>query len=213
MAKKRIGLGVAVAAAVGLVASTAFAATYWTGWVSEESGGPVAGCSAWTEAAVGFGCSGSYCDNVRLLCETLPFGAKVNQATDYWSGWFSEEHDGYGTYHSEGWYRYEDENYHVCHSYDNQPGVVTGIRCSGSYCDNISVECSQLIVQRGGILGPTLPVGVTNCAWTGWYSEEQGSVDFGDNRYITGVECAGSRCDDKRFYVCSLVDPSLVVNP
>lgn len=207
MIKKKVGFGLAIATL--MVAATASAATYWTGWVSEESGGPATGCSQWNEAANGAGCQGSYCDKVRLQCTTAPFGVTIEPDSVYWSGFFSEEHDQYSTWHSEGWYHYEDENYHVCHSWDGQPGFVTAIRCSGSYCDNISIECGQASLQYGQ-WGPSFPVSVTNCSWSGWYSEEQGSVNFGTNRYITGVECNGSRCDNKRYYVCSMIDPTPV---
>lgn len=212
MTKRRLGLGIALAMTLGSVASPADAALYWTPWVSEEGGGPATQCNAWNEAAVGFGCSGSYCDNVRLLCETMPFSTTLDSSTDYWTGWFSEEHDSYSTWYSSGWYPWANENYRVCHNTDSQPGIVSGIRCNGSYCDNISIECAQAIKNVGFF---TWDVGVTNCSWSGWYSEEQGSVDFGWNRYITGVECSGSRCDNKRFYVCSLVDPygDLVLDP
>jgi hypothetical protein len=192
-------------AAFGSVSSTANAALYWTPWVSEEGGGPASICTAWNEAAVGFGCSGGWCDNVRLLCETLPFNATLDPSTDFWSGYFSEEHDEYGTVISTGWYPYFDENYHVCHGGWGQPGLVNGIRCSGSSCDNISIECAQ---PKATVNGAVVSVQSTSCSWTGWYSEEQGSVDFGWNRYITGVECQGAYCDNKRFLVCSLVNPA-----
>ena len=196
-----------VAAVVLYLLSSAcpsFAELYWTPWVSEENSGPPSMCNAWNEAAVGFGCSGRYCDNVRLLCETMPFNTELDPATDYWTGYFSEEHDDVEQWQSAGWYPYSDEHYRVCHA-TSTAGLVSGIKCRGSYCDNISVECTQPVKYVGNT---RYPVKVTNCSWTAWQSEEQGSRDFGWNRYITGVECQGSYCDNKRFYVCSLVDPA-----
>jgi hypothetical protein len=195
----KTGLGMLLVMASAFTAKTAGA--WWTPWISEENG--VATCDDFEEAARGFGCSGKYCDNVQLLCDVLPFGAFPDTENRYWTGYFSEEHDQYSTWYSGGWYPWDNENYEVCYGWDTTPGLVTGIDCSGSYCDNIRLECTQ-IVQL--VYGVPYWLGVTNCSWSGWYSEEQGSVDFGWNRFITGVECQGSYCDNKRFYVCSLVD-------
>jgi hypothetical protein len=178
---------------------------YWTQWVSEEGGGPPSACTFWNEAAVGFGCSGKYCDNVQLLCETLPFNITLDSSTDYWTNYFSEEHDAFVEWTSWGWYPYADENFQVCHSNTSAPGLVSGIKCRGSYCDQISIECTQ---PAKYVNGRRYAVAVQGCTWTAWQSEEQGSKDFGWNRYITGVKCRGSYCDDKSFYVCSLVDPA-----
>jgi hypothetical protein len=205
MSKKKLGMGLALATLT--VAATASAANYWTSWVSEESGGPQAGCTAWNEAVSGQGCSGSYCDNLRLLCTTLPFGATIDSTSVHESGWFSEETDGTATWVSEGWYKHDADNSHVCNWGNSPPAFITGIRCSGKYCDNIKVECGEATAPWFG--NQRLAVGVTNCSWTGWYSEEQGTaINFGTNRYATGVECNGSYCDQKRFYVCSMVDPT-----
>jgi hypothetical protein len=194
----------AVAALLG--ASSAHAALYWTNWVSEEGGGPVTYCANWDESAVGLGCSGNYCDNVRLLCETLPNGMALNPATDSYSKWFSEEEfqEDYVVINGVDWYNHFGDNFHVCQYPGAKPGVVAGIHCSGRYCDNVQLECVQPAKHDGSSF---VPAGATSCAWSAWYSEEQGSVDFGANRYITGVECSGSFCDNKRFYVCTLVAP------
>jgi hypothetical protein len=179
---------------------TAAHALYWTRWVSEENGGPPAYCQQWNEGAVGAGCSGSYCDNVRLLCETFPYGITLDSSTNRWTGFFSEEESGLGSVTSAGWYRYDGSTYEVCHR-SNTGGIVQGIRCSGRYCDNISLECSVPVRWVNGVRDPAT---MTNCSWSGWYSEEQGSKDFGSNRYITGVKCSGRYCDNKQYYVCSL---------
>ena len=172
----------------------------WTGWVSEEN--PPAICPGWDEGAVGFGCRGKFCDDVRLLCETAPFG--ITFTGHKWSGWFSEEDSGLATKVFHAWFGMDTDSMEVCRWQSGLPGVVTGIQCSGKFCDNIAIECGTPVKNVGG---STLDVTVSSCGWTGWKSEEQGSTDFGPNRYITGVECRGSYCDDKRFFVCSLVNP------
>jgi opacity protein-like surface antigen len=207
---KKMLLGTAVALAASLGTSAADASLYWTTWVSEEGGSPQTICSYWNEAATGFGCLGSYCDWVRLQCETMPFGTTLDAATDYWTPWFSEEHDDVEMTVFDGgyWYATFDEHYQIC-QYTGFPhgwaGLVSGARCSGSYCDNISLECTQPVkVTSGG----NVKVNTTNCGWTAnSYSEEQGSVDFGYNRYVVGAQCSGSYCDNKRYMLCSLVDP------
>ena len=195
--------GMAVALSLMAPVAPTSAELYWTPWVSEENGGPASICTAWNEAAVGFGCSGRYCDNVRLLCETLPFGTTLEPTTDYWTAYFSEEHDDIEVIQHHTWYPYSDEHYRVCHS-ASTGGLVSGIKCQGRYCDNIAIECTQPVKY---VDGTRYAVALTDCSWTAWQSEEQGSMDFGWNRYITGVECQGSYCDNKRFLVCSLADP------
>jgi len=197
---------------VGLFAATlasgsAQAALYWTPWVSEEGAGPPSLCDLDNEAAVGFGCSGSYCDNVRQFCETIPFGVTV--ANYAWSPFFSEESSGVALSTSEGWYRHDTDNSHVCY-YSGRPAVMTGVRCWGSYCDNVSIECANVVKQVGS---RTVQALLTSCGWSGWYSEEAGpELDFGPNRYISGVECSGTYCDNKRFHVCSVGDPNAGVS-
>lgn len=191
-----------LALAILCFSAPAHAALYWTPWVSEEGGGPPTFCTALNEGAVGFGCRGNYCDDVRLFCETLPFA--ISFQNYQWTGFFSEEDSGIGRLYSSGWYRYDGDNYEVCHG-TWTAGIVTGIRCRGNNCDDISLECARPVKTKYGV---TYSATLTNCSWSGWYSEEQGSVDFGWNRYITGVQCGGSNCDNKRFLVCSLVDPA-----
>lgn len=195
-----VGLVLASAAAT----SPAQAALYWTPWVSEEGGSPDSYCSGWDEGAVGFGCWGSYCDWVHLLCETYPYGITASDPT-YWSGFFSEERSNIETHWSAGWYPWDGDNYEVCYQTWNA-GIVMGIQCNGSYCDNISIECGRPVKHKNGT---TYNATLTSCSWTStWYSEEHGDVDFGWNRYIAGIECGGSYCDNKRYFVCSLVDPA-----
>lgn len=93
------------------------AATYsgWTPYTSEE--GPPIGCDPGSLVSR-FGCSGSYCDNVRMYCG--PTGATAG--VPYWTAYFSEE----GT------------NYRQCAS----GHWVTGLSCRGRYCDDVSLQCT-----------------------------------------------------------------------
>lgn len=183
-------------------AQAAAYALYWTRWVSEENGGPPTYCQTWDQGAVGFGCRGGFCDDVSLLCETFPYGITLDSNTHNWTSFFSEESDGTAThvFDSGGWYSTFEQNAKVCNA-GSTGGVVQGIRCNGAWCDNISLECSVPVRWVNGVRDPAT---MTNCSWSGWYSEEQGSIDFGWNRYITGVRCSGAYCDNKQYYVCSL---------
>jgi hypothetical protein len=168
----------------------------WTGWTSEEKG-PLY-CN-WHYGATGFRCNGRYCDNVALHCSYVP----LDHRTTYWSNYFSEEgatdlevqkcvdtpNGGYCESLLVG------RNFHYCFGgLGHNKGIVTGIRCSGSYCDNISLECTK---PASGTLRA--------CWWSAWLSEEQVLNFFGEGNFITGVECQGKYCDNKRFLVCSLV--------
>lgn len=199
---------VAVAMVAGAVSSaaSAHAALYWTPWVSEEGGGPWTACRAWNEGAVGFGCSGSYCDNVRMLCETFPSGITLQPESDFHTAWFSEEGappPGIGS-------TQPTPNQGVCRyfipgSFDSfRPGVMSGIHCSGSNCDNSQLECDLPVKYDGATPVPAL---ATRCHTVGPISEEQGSQDFGANQYVTSVECTGKFCDNKTFTVCSFAAP------
>jgi hypothetical protein len=93
------------------------AATYLSGYTSEEkSAYPPATCAN-GHMVSGFGCSGRYCDNVRLRCTASGYTPTGVTSTS----WFSEE----------------STNYRICPS----GSFVTGIDCSGSYCDNLRLEC------------------------------------------------------------------------
>lgn len=175
--------------AAALVAVTSLVATspnyceqfHWTEWVSEETNvTPEGWWPGWCgehEGTSGFACQGDYCDNVKLACARVPERTSLNYSTTYWSPYFSEEGASSG------------QNTQYCN------GIVTGIHCTGRYCDNISLECTQ---PATGTL--------TNCQWSESLSEENGGVDnFGKGNFITAVECRGRYCDNLRFRVCSLM--------
>jgi len=204
---KKLWFGAVVTAALSFAGSAGAYALYWTPWVSEEGGGPWAFCTNWNESAVGFGCSGSYCDNIRLLCETHQSGMTMDPSSQTLTAWFSEEGalpPGIGS-------NQPTANQGVCRFFvpgtidSFRPGVVGGAHCSGSYCDNLQLEC-ELPVKFDSA-GTAVPATADSCHSVGPYSEEQGSQDFGANQYIYSVTCTGSYCDNKTFTVCHYTAP------
>lgn len=183
---------------VTLTAPAVAQAGQWTPWVSEENGGPSALCPSWTSAAAGFDCDLTHCDNVRMYCDTLPYGITVNHYNV--TSFFSEEDNGIGSVTSVGWYRYDNSFSHVCY-YAGSAGILTGISCSGLWCDNISLECA---IPYTNFEGATEPVELTNCSWTDYYDNADPPLVLPYNRFITGVGCYGPYCQSKRFYVCSM---------
>ncbi len=203
-------LAASVAVAASAISADALATPYWSVWVSEEHGGPRSTCTGSAMAARGFGSTGSSSDNVHLYCDSLPPGVVIDGRDFYWSKYFSEEPGEIETHYSLGWHPYEGDNYYVCNP-TGHSGVVTGIRCSGSRCDNISIECA---VPTRFVDGKKYYVGAYNCEWSGWLSDENGDFIWDYGSYITGVECAGRFCDNMRFYMCSfdanaLIDPNI----
>lgn len=72
-----------------------------------------------------------------------------------------------------------------------QPGTyISGIRCTGRYCDNISITCIPL---RGGSR-------VHYGSWTNWVSEEQGRIECPPNHLVAGLKCGGRYCDNVSLY-------------
>jgi hypothetical protein len=191
--------------AAALVAAITIAATmpdycsqfYWTEWISEEGNLP-SSCNNGFDGAIGFACAGSNCDNVKLACARVPGGLLLDEGTTRWSEHFSEEGAKSG------------QNLRLCNAIVPS-GIVTGIHCTGRYCDNIALECTSPMSLRFEFQFPHFrvekrPATLTGCGWSGWLSEEDGGVfNFSKGNFITGVECGGSYCDNKRFFVCSLV--------
>ena len=78
--------------------------------------------------------------------------------------------------------------------------VVTGFACTGSYCDNVQIECHDY--------GGSVPA--ASNAFSGWF-EVGSSPGFasgvpnkqfhicGANEKMTGIDCRGSYCDDIRI--------------
>lgn len=143
----------------------------WIGYISEEN--PPLTCPH-SYAVRGFDCDGSYCDNVAMDCRKIS-GASIGPYK--WTPYFSEE--GSGT---------ADEGH--CWGKDRW---MTGVACSGSYCDDLSLRCTQF---KGSSSSND------KCDWSNWYSEEHPPFLAPIGYYIKGMECDGSYCDKKRYYHC-----------
>jgi hypothetical protein len=84
----------------------------------------------------------------------------------------------------------------------NSGWFVSGIRCTGPYCDNIEIFCTKL---------PGSTVGADH-RWTPWVSEESSSPGWcgpGPN-LIAGMACGGRYCDNVSLYCVPLVNLSSV---
>jgi hypothetical protein len=87
------------------------------------------------------------------------------------------------TAQAQGWTPYVSEeqgeaNPAVCN------GLVSGLGCSGRYCDNVGLEC-------------TTPLGLGESTWSPYFSEE-GSAEYvcPEGQYVTGARCTGRYCDN-----------------
>ena len=143
-------------------------ASLFTQPISEEQ--PAATCGT-DKAVTGFDCTGSYCDNVALKCEDVPGTLGASR----WTRWFSEE--GHPR-HDRG----------IC----KQDEMMTGVSCKGSYCDNLSLECTKTTAR------------LSQCRWEPKkHSEEQNPYHAASGRVVRGIVCSGSYCDDKQFLTCA----------
>lgn len=63
--------------------------------------------------------------------------------------------------------------------------LINGVECTGGYCDNIRVNCTNASVSHGASY------------WTTTFSEEGTNARFcGPNEWVTGIACYGSNCDN-----------------
>jgi hypothetical protein len=201
-------LGIVVGLVCLLGGRSVAQAAYWTRYISEEAPYNYTYCD-WDEGMNGIGCSGSYCDNLKLSCENLPSGVTGDPSTDRFTSWFSEEDDGgIIAQEGEGFGSSHLLNERYCNSHvpgtidSFGPAVVAGWQCSGSYCDNQSLECVVPKHTSDGSWGY-----FASCVWTTtWYSEENSGFVFStaSHRFVVGVRCGGSYCDNKQFYSCVL---------
>lgn len=120
--------------------------------------------------ASGFDCNGRYCDDINLTCRTIANGTVGPRGS--FGTVFSEENAPYDRY--------------SCPS----GRAVTGINCTGSYCDNLSLECTS--------------VGTTSASyWSGsTWSEEHQPYSVPTDTYLCGLECDGRYCDNLRPRYC-----------
>jgi hypothetical protein len=150
---------------------------HWTGSTSEKRDPLFCNSNLGTS---GCACSGDNCDNLNLACTPVPTGILLDYSTSSWSGPFSEEGAKDG------------RNSRICEG----EGIVTGVECTGRYCDNLNLQCTKLVSG-----------GRTNCAWSGSLSDEKGAYRF--DHWIAGVMCTGRFCDNMKFLVCDLEVPPL----
>jgi hypothetical protein len=160
----------------------AYADYYWRGYTSEETEPSVC---AFGDLVSGFGCRGSYCDNVRPECERR----RLEISSRFWATQISEERTDLCQAQSGETTR--------CFNYMQKcstTGFMSGVSCSGHYCDNLSLECVFLEDFTR-----------TGCYWSSWISEENGgTILLPVGYYAAGMECSGHYCDNKRFYACRL---------
>jgi len=134
------------------------------------------------QAVTGFDCSGSYCDNVRIECHN--YGRSIPAAVNAFSDWFEV---GPPPGIASGFVKKS----HVCAANEK----MTGIDCKGSYCDDISIECSP---------SPGFLTDSSRCVQSEWFSEENTSPFLAPvGTVIQGVQCQGTHCDNKKFLVCA----------
>ena len=68
----------------------------------------------------------------------------------------------------------------------NAGQAVTGVRCTGSNCDNIAAYCANIGTRT-----------TTVRSWTPFVSEEGGGTRYcPGNGFVTGFACNGSYCDN-----------------
>jgi hypothetical protein len=150
-------------------------ADYWTTFTSEEYT-PIE-CQP-GDLVSGWYCTGSYCDASYLRCAETHYGLSQRS----WTPYISEE----------GGPRA------ICPN----DGFMTGLACRGSYCDDISIQCTTTVGHGRGACYWTGDYNLPTYSWAGWLSEERGAWYAEPGYYIAGVQCRGSNCDDKQFYMC-----------
>jgi len=164
------------------------------GPISEENSGAVRNYGSCSGSDLGITysrCTGSYCDNNFFYCSRLrnTDGTFMDGVTVDWNGMdghydtapFSEEGAAEGHCGPPG-----NEN-----KFD---GIVTGLRASGKYSDNLQLECTRLA-------NPNFFDG-KQCDWTLPFSEEQGMIRFPAGYIAVGARCSGRYCDNISWHIC-----------
>lgn len=150
----------------------------WTAHVSEEP--PAERSCASGYALRGIRCEGRYCDNMELYCCPYVSGEDPAGARQWSDKWFSEETPGEGA-----------------NADQTNAGFVTGIRCSGRYCDSLSLEF---------LTSPSLP-NAGQCSFQPFFSEEGAmsgeNEDFcPEGHFVAGLACREDYCDEVSLYCC-----------
>jgi len=149
--------------------------------VSEET--PPTTCGA--RLMAGIKCSGRYCDNIKLKC-----GSEFREVWDWqWTKHVSEEHGGEVKCNVPNPFTKVDWP-------QGEPAFITGMSCNGSYCDNVSLECTALRDYFPSY---------SDCGWSQSVSEENGgTLNFPAGRFAIAMQCRGSNCDNKKFLLCPI---------
>ena len=154
-------------------AYTCMSGDKWTAYSSEEDNkNPRALCD-YAEIVRGFACKGRYCDNIAVKCD-YEKRTVIDDPDAYWSPFYSEE--------------LKQGQLLIC----PDGSFISGINCSGRYCDGISLHCTEVTASahRG-------------CFWTEHISEENlGRLDIPKGFGAAGIKCKGKYCDDKQILVC-----------
>lgn len=145
---------------VGLMAWTGGAT--WTSFTSDNL--PPVTCPVGS-LVTGFDCSGSNCDDVRLKCQPQTGHTLTSRS---WTSYFSEE----------------ATNFRRC------TGFMTGLAATGSYSDNLSMECT------------TSSRSARNCVWSAWFSEEDPNFEAPTGTFVRALQCSGGSCDNMRAEYC-----------
>lgn len=69
-------------------------------------------------------------------------------------------------------------------------GIAKGIRCTGEYCDNVSLNCCW----------PLAPADQVTLTWSGWFSDENPNYTKSSSGFVGGVKCRGRYCDDMNLH-------------
>jgi len=156
--------------------------TGWLGPISEEAGMNYRSYSQANIGTTNAFCGGSYCDNNYIYGAALPTG--VFTGAEYLTGVIISEE--------------APNNSSFCVNASGYlSGVVTGLRASGSYSDNLELVCAPLSFSGSHYWN--------SCKWTNWFSEENGGYPTGwtSGYYAAGIACSGSRCDNVAYYICN----------
>ena len=151
----------------------------WTQRVSEEGGGEMS-CPKGM-AISGIWCSGGYCDNKNLQCSPFSPGMQAQALTKR----ISEEQP--------------DSSFRT--DTLDKPSVLTGIKCTGSYCDNITGKVGHSTRRE---------VVVKTTGWNSWTSEEQRYAGCPVGEFVTGMRCKGSYCDEISLHCSSFNTPQVL---
>ena len=79
--------------------------------------------------------------------------------------------------------------------------LMTNVRCTGRYCDNISTYCHT---DGIGVAGAN--------TWTSYFSDEHGENKCKADEWVTSISCTGNYCDNVALQCTKLQSPYVVHN-